>query len=298
MNPPIETTRIKEVADLARLMGDSWKPEAQFTKYGTGIRTEERGKPFLVVPDGATFKTIALEQFGGPRFKGAITLKDAGHFIEAVNRYKRRETRLFIDQARARVTAVVDYHEAEEEVGTAADDSVSREEQGGACEFCIALDLSPSPELEAFQALHKAGFTSQEGMSEFLLDWGYCCVEPGQAGMEQLARELTVRKGVDFRRAQNVANGEVQLTYREEVTAATQGTMEIPTRLRLAMPLWLGAEPVELEAQFRYRLADGKLALGIRLVRLLVKQREAMLTVAARIAAETGIPVWEGSSAA
>lgn len=112
--------------------------------------------------------------------------------------------------------------------------------------------------------------SSQAEFAEFLEDNRADIFAPPSADLLEVAQSLQATTNASFKSGFKLVNGQRQLTYTEQVsaTAGENGTLEIPTEFTLRLPVFRGT-PVadELVARLRYRVADGRLAIGYKLNR-------------------------------
>jgi hypothetical protein len=94
-------------------------------------------------------------------------------------------------------------------------------------------------------------------------------------------------------------NGDYQLKYEEqtEAKAGQKGAVEIPDDFTLRLAPYAYTAPVELVANLRYRIEDGHLKLGYKLIRPLEIRRDAFSAIVGGIRGELGdgLPVFLGS---
>lgn len=109
----------------------------------------------------------------------------------------------------------------------------------------------------------------QSAFAEHLEEGADCVVEPSAADMLEIAQHFTAKNNVSFRSARRIDNGEVQLQYEENIQAKAgqKGTMTIPVVFTLGIAPFEGGSAYKMLARFRYRLVDGHLTLGYKLVR-------------------------------
>lgn len=88
---------------------------------------------------------------------------------------------------------------------------------------------------------------------------------PAGADLLEIVQTIHATTAASFRSAQRLRDGQVQISYVEDVaaTAGADGRLTIPTTITLLVSPFFGAAPVTLTARLRYRVGGGKLALGI-----------------------------------
>ena len=87
--------------------------------------------------------------------------------------------------------------------------------------------------------------------------------------MLEISRTLEAKKNITFRQGTRLDNGQVQLTYNEEIDgrAGEAGQLRIPEQFFIAVKPFLGGDAFCVPARFRYRIQDGRLMMWFELVR-------------------------------
>lgn len=92
---------------------------------------------------------------------------------------------------------------------------------------------------------------------------------PTGAQMLEIATYLQATRSVDFKSALNLSSGNVQFQNIESLDAKVgAGQVDIPNEFILGIAPIYGSKPFKVPARFRYRLVEGKLRLGFKLLRL------------------------------
>jgi uncharacterized protein YfdQ (DUF2303 family) len=110
---------------------------------------------------------------------------------------------------------------------------------------------------------------SQEEFAEFLEERAIDVRTPSGAELLEIAQTLEATTRSEFKSAVTLQSGVKSLTYdvEQSARAGLDGTLEIPGTFELAIAPFDGGDRFAMTARFRYRLRDGKLALGYRLER-------------------------------
>ena len=121
---------------------------------------------------------------------------------------------------------------------------------------------------------------------------------PSAADMLEISRTLEAKKNITFRQGTRLDNGQVQLTYNEEIDgrAGEAGQLRIPEEFFIALKPFLGGDAFCVPARFRYRIQEGRLVMWYELVRADKVLEEAYNAVRAKI--EGGInevPLYEAT---
>lgn len=128
----------------------------------------------------------------------------------------------------------------------------------------LTLTLRHSPEWN--QWISKSGqLQGQQGFAEFIEDAAANVVTPDAATMLEVAQSLQAATKVDFKSAYRTRDGQRAFRYEETTTARAgqKGELEIPERITLALRVYLGQDPVPVNARFRYRITDDGLRLAV-----------------------------------
>lgn len=108
----------------------------------------------------------------------------------------------------------------------------------------------------------------QDEFAEFLDNHRPDVSSPTGADLLEIVQTLQVHKDAHYSKASRLSNGEVQFTYNESVDgkAGRDQQTVIPSDVVLSIPVFEGAEPVDVPGFFRYKLRAGKLHVGIKLL--------------------------------
>lgn len=249
----------------------------QLVELGTGLAGADEiteDGPLAAIyrlPDGFAVRTVDLEALRAPlrpgplRKSGAYATTDVASFLAYYDKHAGDTAEIWVGDDR--VTAVLDAHGGTD----------TRWEQ-----HRLTLTLKHSPEW--LRWAHKSGsLMTQQQFAEFIEDGAADVVTPDAATMLEVASSLQAATKVDFKSAYRTSDGQRAFRYEETTTAKAgqKGELEIPDRLVLSLRVFLGQEPVEVRARFRYRLTDSGLALGFvldRVAETLEAARDAVVT--------------------
>lgn len=129
------------------------------------------------------------------------------------------------------------------------------------------VEFRPTPEWTAWTKINGQLLT-QVQFAEFVEDHVDQITTPDGATMLELAQSIRAKKSSNFQSDQRLSSGQVQLMYTENIDAKAgrAGKIEIPDELTLALRPYMGARTYKVTAKFRYRLSEGALALGVKLM--------------------------------
>lgn len=238
-----------------------------------GVQTlEVNGTHVLVVPQGAQLQFRDEDRERPRRVDGTITATSVQSFLDYFNRFSDANSTIFADIEGKRFVGVIDYHE----------DLASP--RHGRHKVTYTCPLTP----EAKKWLeHDKNKKNQFEFAEFIEDGAPEIVAPSAAEMLEIALTMQAKTDVDFRSALRLENGQVQLTFNENISgsAGTTGQLKIPSKINLGIQLFQGGERYGLEANFRYRLNSGKLGLWYELIRPHLALQDAVNQVCEQIRA-------------
>lgn len=218
------------------------------------------------------------------RIKARPRLGDQESFCAYVSKYKTDDTAVFCDYARSMFFAVIDYHAPNEAMF---------------CDHTVVFQLTPSEESQRWGNVDKK-LLPQEEFARFLEENIPDIVRPDGADLLEMARDLSARRTVNWRRAVRASNGDEEFEFNESTEAESRqgkGSVKVPTNLALKIPLFFNSEATELLAFLRWRLIDQKLLLGVELHRPVFVRQAVLKKIGAEIAEKTGTLVLVGNTA-
>jgi uncharacterized protein YfdQ (DUF2303 family) len=121
---------------------------------------------------------------------------------------------------------------------------------------------------------------------------------PSAADMLEISRTLEAKKNISFRQGTRLDNGQVQLTYNEEIDgrAGETGQLNIPEQFFIGVKPFLGGDAFCVPARFRYRIVDSRLQMWFELVRPEKVLEEAYNAVRTKIkGAINDVPLYEAT---
>jgi uncharacterized protein YfdQ (DUF2303 family) len=240
------------------------------------INTEYKGVPVFVIPQDmkvANLSELVNEQLPRPySLQQLVKIITEESFIAYYNRFATDSSTIFVNDANSSFTAVLDYHEAPNTPSwkrhTAHYECPKTKEWGNWMKFNNEK-------------------MSQEEFALFIEDNIKEIIEPNGADMLQIASTLKASNSVDFKSGIRLDNGQVQFNYTETIAgqAGVAGQLEIPEKIKLIMAPFLKGSAYEIEARFRYRIAQGGLTMWYTLIRPHVFVDDAFADVVEKIKA-------------
>lgn len=258
----------------------------------SGEPKEVGGVPYAIVPTDCNLVDLSKFKYNDfsaqpHRKKATVAVLDAASFIEYYQKFSDDFSRVFADETRSLVLAVLDYHGAGPE-------GAPRWGQ-----HRITLTLRKSPEWLTWTAHNgQAKKMTQAEFAEFVEDNSPDFRDPKAATMLEMARTLEAKSEVEFSSALRASNGNVQLTYNEQIKGVFGvGKVEIPEQFTIGVPVYVGSPRVDLTARLRYRLATGKLSIWYDLLRADEVERNAFTAQRNQIAETLAVTIINGTPA-
>ncbi len=209
------------------------------------------------VPGDYHIEVVDLEKFRAPlrpgpaRKAGEYRVSDVASFLAYFSKHAGPNPETWVGESQ--IVAVLDAH---------GDDPRWEGHR-------LVLKLQYSPEWQRWFGV-SGKWQGQQAFAEFLEDCAADVLEPDAATMLEVAQSLQAHIKADFKSAYRTSDGQRAFRYEETTTAkaGSKGELEIPERLVLLLRVFLGQEPIQVTARFRYRLSDEGLRLGVVLDRV------------------------------
>lgn len=158
-----------------------------------------------------------------------------------------------------------------------------------------ALQLQRSPEWRAWTGID-SHWLSQTELAEFLEERLLEVHVPDGSTLLEVTQTFHATTDARFKSSQQLHSGEQRLIYEQDVQASAGRTsqVEVPTDLTVRLRPWLGVDPVDIAGKFRFRVRDGQLMLGVKLLHLDDVSRTAVEAALADVAHELVLDPIEG----
>lgn len=228
---------------------------------GRPFNVEQIKAPLALIPENTALKVLEEHLPAPTRTKQQLTVLDAATFINYVKRFANSATVVFCNGPDGRTfRAVFDYHQPDQPAWGSHSASY-------ACPLTV--------EWGNWKAFDRKRL-SQADFAEFIEDNVKDLVTPEQApdapsaaDMLEISRTLQAQKNITFRQGTRLDNGQVQLTYNEEIDgrAGATGQLRIPEQFYIGVKPFLGGAAFLVSARFRYRIQEGRLVVWYELVR-------------------------------
>lgn len=203
--------------------------------------------------------------------RGAASLHDPISFTEYVTRIHGSDptnTTMWADEDRRSITAVFNDHL---DAG-----------HPGWRDHTATLHVRVDPDWAAWTA-RDGKLSSQVAFGEHLEDQAHTIVDPPAAELVAIATTLTAKRNLNFEQSTRLQTGDVAFTYRED-TQAKAGRLEVPERFTIRLSPFLGVDSIDISARLRYRISPDGLAIGYRLQRPDIAERQAFEAIQTAVA--------------
>lgn len=222
-----------------------------------------KGTLHILVPKDMELKDLSALNDEPARIERSATLLTSDSFIEYFNLFADSNSIIYCDASRAKFKAVLDH---------TSKDQPSWEGHTAtyACPF--------TDEWEKWRDSNGRKM-SQQDFAEFIEQHTPEVISPTGAEMLEIASSLQANNKVDFESGIRLDNGETQLLFKEtlESSAGKNGSLSIPTSIKIGIRVFQGGDPYEIEAKFRYRIGDDhKIKMWYDLVRPLAIYEDAV----------------------
>jgi uncharacterized protein YfdQ (DUF2303 family) len=238
--------------------------------------------PIVVWPRTGKIESIERYLITPLRRRAVATVRDTASFIAYVNRFKAPNTMLFCetDDDTGSFTAFIDYHGPE-----GADWCEHR------CNFILEL----APEWKKWAGSNTLAM-NQETFARFLEDNRLDIIDPKAADIIEMAQSIEATTSGRFKSAQRLQNGDREFAYESTTTVGVRGSLTLPEKLTIQIPVFMKGPSYSVEAWFRYRIKEGTLVLFYELIRPHKVIEAALDAMRAEVAAGTGLPILTGTT--
>lgn len=255
------------------------------------VITGSDGRTWLIRPSGTTATEITdphgMILTPPARVKQAVVVQTADSLVDYVDRYGQDETILFADIDASTIRGLIDYHgEALAELGTP---SVAQH-----VDHRVTLTLPFSEEWRTWKAID-GKMLDQLSFARFLEENAVDIEAPSGADLLEVCRDLQAVRRVDFRKAVRTNTDNENFEYTDETETRTKnGSVEVPSKFQLRIPVYFGGQSVTLYAFLRWRLVETSLELGIQLHRAEHVRQAVFKEIVTDASSRTGKPALFG----
>lgn len=251
------------------------------------IRTTPGIRPHWMQPDGYQVVSASDELLEEPwRLKQSVTVFDPKSFTDYFTDYCNSDSRVFVDTQAPTIVGVLDYHRQ------AAGDIKDPLPDWG--QHRVTYRFRPTKEWTTWTAMDRKPVKQVE-FARFIEDNLVDIASPAHADMLQVSRTMEAKKNVNFSSGVRLQNGEVQLTYQEEIRGtAASGTIEIPEIFTIRIAPFEGSDLYTVECRFRYQIIENSLQLRYEMIRPHKIIEHAVNTVVEKIRGGLSNPITYG----
>jgi uncharacterized protein YfdQ (DUF2303 family) len=243
---------------------------------------DSAGVQHLVLPEGSRSLELAdprrdahgLLKDAPVRIEQQLQLQTVDSLVDYVDRFKGPTTRLFADIAASSIMAVLDYHGPE---APAHGDHKA------------TLVLRHSVEWVAWKA-QDGKMVDQQAFARWLEENAGDVVAPLGADLLEVCRDMQATRRANFQKVVRAAGDVERFEYTEGTEAKGKGSVEVPTKFQLCIPVYFGEPATSLYAFLRWRLGDGDLNLGYQLHRVENVRQAVFQQIVMDVAGRTGCP--------
>lgn len=215
------------------------------------------GTPVVIVPQN--WKLEAVPGWEPPlpqRIRAKVAVSDTRSFVEYFSAHKAGvndptvRSAIFADitDAGAVFVGVLDYHAGEAQW----------------CGHRVEFQPALSEDWKRWMEINRKPQTQTE-LALFLEDNLAACLDPEGADLLGMINTLAVDESITFRSAQRLQSGAVKFLYDSE-SKARAGEVEMPSELKVGLPVFHGQGLAEVRFRLKYRLSNGAFKLWLEAV--------------------------------
>lgn len=200
-----------------------------------------------------------------------VKVQTAGSLGDYINRFKNYDTSLFADIASDTIVAIVDYHKMP---GANMLDNPSVATEGQSSDHDahaqlnlhrVTLKLPKSMEWDIWMG-RDGKLMKHIEFASFIEENGIDVTEPSGGALLDMCRDLQVKAGVSFNSSIRYGDA-VSIEYQKGDDVSTKDNLQLPSEIKLSIPVYFGEPPIQLTAYLRREINDGKLSLGYKISR-------------------------------
>lgn len=225
------------------------------------------GTPVMVVPYQWKVEPIPGWEPAVPhRVKQTVEVTDVASFAKYWEEYAYAASNLSGPQSvifaevrpdGLKVVGVLDYHRLSLTVGARTEAAWGSHR--------VVYEPALSEDWKAWKAIDKKHMSQME-LAQFLEDNLQSCVEPAGADLLEMINTLAVDETITFRSAQRLQSGAVRFSYDND-SKARSGEVEMPSVLKVELPVFRGSKTFTVAFRLKYRLVNGSFKLWLEMVR-------------------------------
>lgn len=294
-----------EAEAVALLTLEAEKGIVRFTANGN--------REFVAVPNGDgcyTLQQITQDNAADVHVPKLVTanvkVQTAGSLTDYINRFKNADTSLFADIVSDTIVSIVDYHKmpganipAPASVDTKAPDEGPTSDFNAHAQLNlhrVTLKLPKSMEWDIWMG-RDGKLMKHIEFASFIEENGIDVTEPSGGALLDMCRDLQVKAGVSFNSSIRYGDA-VNIEYQKGDDVSTKDNLQLPSEIKLSIPVYFGEPPIQLTAYLRREINDGKLSLGYKISRAeMARQAEFHRIVNELMTAVDHLPMVYGTPA-
>lgn len=267
-SPQITMDKTEQVAALLSVLRDTSKVE--------------QTRPFLVLPP--EYDTVDVEKFmeAPARVRENHTFVSVDSFIEYIEQFKGgykpalfAEVDIYNTAAPLSLTCIIDYHEAGDKTAP----------KWGSHKVHLSLRYDPD---FAIWMQRDSKLMPQADFADMVDEYRRLFEKPDSATMLEIAQHLQGARAVNWSAGKRLNNGQVHFEYQEEISAKTSnGALDVPEKFTINTPVFAHLEKYIVESFLRWRLVDGKVLLGYKMIDVRILVEEAIKNVVEKVEEQT-----------
>lgn len=236
----------------------------------------------VMVPAGYTFEIFRPQHELPPFIDAQPQFTKLESFLSYVEQFKTGATQIFANKDGGVIKAFIDYHMT---------DKVQHNRH------IPSLAIKYSEELKNWLAADKAPL-NQLQFAEFIEDNMANVVEPDGGLLLDIVTNLSSSKKVEFQSSVRLNDGMQRVSYSEEGTNKGRNDLDVPSQLKLALPIFYGEDDVlySVGVTLRCRIKDGQAIFVIKMKDVQKKIDEAFTDLCEKINKALVLQVLQGSA--
>lgn len=235
----------------------------------------------VLVPQGYELEVIPPLEPPLTHIKQHVTFYDVPSFNQYVKQFQNNATTIYAQTARqssgdTAITAVFDSHTAD---------------QAGRCAHTAKFAPAYS---EQWMRWTRAKTMLQVEFAEFIEENRKDITEPNAAMLLDLVSKFKATKKVEYNSLVYQPNGDVIMGWDERTEGANGQPLNMPTALKLGIPVFFKGPRYEVPVFLRYNIKDGKMYFTLKVDRGDYIEQDAFDAIAFEVAEASGLPVLNG----
>lgn len=241
-------------------------------------------RTFVMEPEGFAARDITDPNIIPEHIKQKVTVDNRQSLSTYANRFQDKRSILIADYDAGTIAAHLDWHTCNQAKGASP---LQRQHAS----HVVTLKLRDSEEYKRWSEM-EGKMHSQEDFAFFLEENVSDVVDPEAGVLIEICKDLEATVGTVFKSGVRLDNGDRTFTY--ETETRTKSELAVPTKITLDIPLYLGEDPTQIRANFRYRPRQDGLLLGFNWHRVEYQREATFREMAFKVSEETGLPVFFG----